>query len=170
MHPERSPNADRSTEWLEARLRALPQPAVPEDLESRLLATIPADAVIVRRRWVMPAVWAGVAGPLAAACLLAVLNWPRRDGTDRGTRSRLDKSVQQSVAIARPKSTESANAQSARGAMPPKFDLGDDSASIAAWRETRRVLEGAEMPAFSWPLKAAPPTAASTSIPADLLE
>src|SRR5947207_2007566 len=76
-HPEQPPNPGRSSESLEARLRALPQPPVPADLEARLLAAIPPARPAPRRRW---AVWAGVAGALAAACLLAVLAWRGRDG------------------------------------------------------------------------------------------
>jgi len=76
MHPERRPNAGRSPESLEARLRALPQPPVPADLEARLLATIPAAILIPQRRW---GVWVGALGALAAACLVVVLAWPGRD-------------------------------------------------------------------------------------------
>jgi WD40 repeat protein len=77
MHSERRPKPDRSPESLEARLRALPRPHVPAGLEARLLATIPADRPIPRRR---RAAWIGAVGTLAAACLLAVLVWPRRSG------------------------------------------------------------------------------------------
>jgi hypothetical protein len=76
MQPERRPNLPRSPESLEARLRALPQPPIPADLEARLLAGIPAALPIRRWRW---AVWVGLAGAAAAACLLIVLAWPRRD-------------------------------------------------------------------------------------------
>src|SRR6266481_4229426 len=81
MHPASRPNPDESSESLEARLRALPQPPVPADLEARLLGAIPAPAErpFQRRRW---AVGVGVFGPLAAACLLAVFAWPRSDGND----------------------------------------------------------------------------------------
>ena len=72
MHPQKRPGPDRSPEGLEARLRALPPPPVPAELEARLLAAIPAPR---RRR----PIWAGVVGVLAAACLLAALAWRGRD-------------------------------------------------------------------------------------------
>src|SRR5688572_25756127 len=127
MHPERRPNPDRSAESLEARLRALPQPPVPAGLEARLLAAIPAP----RRRW---AVWAVAA--LAAACLLAALAWPRRDGAGPGPREPERQVVHR----------------------PP-----DDLDGIAAGREARRVLDGAEPPPFTWPLE-------ETSSRSDLLD
>ncbi len=86
MHAESGrsgPNSDRSLESLEARLRALPGPPVPGDLETRLLSTIPAEMPMWehgshRRRWV---IWLGLTGALAAACWLIVLSWPRSDGS-----------------------------------------------------------------------------------------
>src|SRR5260370_22901790 len=78
------PNSDQSLESLEARLRALPPPPVPGDLETRLLSAIPAEMPTweqgsgSRRRWM---VWVGLAGALAAACWLIVLSWPRSDGS-----------------------------------------------------------------------------------------
>src|SRR6516225_5095973 len=113
MHPERRPNPDRSSESLEARLRALPQPPIPDGLEARLLATIPA-ARPGRRRWL---VLVGVASALAAACLLAVLARPGRDGTNP---------------VPSPPAKEIAKQGTPR--MP------DDSAGITAWSQTRRVL------------------------------
>src|SRR5216683_5851927 len=82
MHPK----LDRSAESLEARLRALPPPPVPSDLEARLLAAIPASAPsAVRRSQLLPRrwlVWAGVGGALAAASLLVVLFWPKSSRED----------------------------------------------------------------------------------------
>jgi hypothetical protein len=91
MHPERPPSPDRSPEELETRLRALPPPPVPAGLEARLLAAIPGQLPVPRRRW---AVWAGVAAALAAACLLAVLAWRRErndpvPGPDTGPSARV---------------------------------------------------------------------------------
>src|SRR5262249_55626403 len=140
MHSERRPNPDRSPEALEARLRALPQPPVPAGLEARLLAAIPAAPPAPRRRW---AVWVGLAGALAAACLLAVLAWPRRDG--RGP----DPSAPGPPVTPRPP---------------------DASDRLAAWREARRVLDGAEPSPFTWPLPETSPITAATAIPPDLLE
>src|SRR5262245_65476263 len=142
MHPERRPNPDRSPEALEARLRALPPPPVPAGLEARLLAAIPAATPVPRRR---RAVWVGAAGALAAACLLAVLAWLGRGGKDPS-----------------PPTNPSAHQAIPR---PP-----DDSAGTAEWLEARRVLDGAEPPAFTWPLPEAPPLRASTSLPPDRSE
>jgi hypothetical protein len=117
---------------------------VPPDLEARLLATIPAELPIRRRRL---GIWVGVAGALAAACLLAVLTWLGHDRKDRvpghGT------------------------SPSAHRVVPRP---ADDPGRVAAWPETRRVLDGAELPAFTWPLPESSPTRVSTSIPPDLLE
>ena len=143
MHPERRPNPDRSAEALEERLRALPPPTVPDGLEARLLANIPAERPTARRRW---AVWVGVAGALAAACLLAVLAWPRRDGHP--------------PAPSPPKE--------AVKHVPPRPP--DGPAAVAAWREARRVLDGAEMPSFTWPLGETLPLRGSTPVPPDLLD
>jgi hypothetical protein len=142
MHPERRPNPDRSPESLEARLRALPPPPVPADLEARLLAAIPAE-MPRPRRW---AFWVGVAGALAAACLLAVLAWPRRNynNTTPG-----------------PDKSESAHQATPR---PP------DSAGIAVWLKARPSLDEAEPPTFTWPLPETPAVGVSTSIPPDLLD
>jgi len=143
MHPE-SLNPDRSPESLEARLRALPLPPVPADLEPRLLASIPAEVPTRRRRW---AVWLGAAGALAAACLLVVLVWRGRSGRDP---------------VPSPPTRDSAHQVTPR---PP-----DDSASIARWLEARRILDEAETPTFTWPLEETSPLTVSTSVPPDLLD
>ncbi len=166
MRPKRLPNRARSPESLEARLRALPQPSVPADLEARLLATIPAEMRIPRRRW---AVWAGVAGPLAAACLLAVFAWPRGDGNRPVPRPGTGESPHP-ITVPSPGTIASADAPGAGLTTPPALRPSDDSADIAAWAEARRVLNGAEPATFTWPLKEKSPITASRSIPADLLD
>jgi hypothetical protein len=162
MHPERRPNPDRSPEALAARLRALPQPPIPAGLEARLLAAIPPVGLVrragtgqgsrsargtywgtMRRRW---AVWAGVIGAVAAACLLAVLGWRGRDGRNP---------------IPNPKGNVSVR----RGSPQPP----DDSAR-GAWREARRVLDGGEPAPFAWPLPQTTPRTFTTSIPAALFD
>jgi hypothetical protein len=73
-------------ESLETRLRALPPLPVPAELEACLLAAIPTEipcqepiADSSRRRWIS---WAGLAGALAAACLLVMLVWLRNHGKE----------------------------------------------------------------------------------------
>jgi hypothetical protein len=144
MHPEERPNPDRSPESLAARLRALPPPPVPADLEARLLAAVPPERPIPRRRW---SVWVVVAGALAAACLVAVLAWPRRDGRHP---------------VPGPEKSESARQ------LPPRPP--DDSAGLAAWLEARRNQDEAEPATFSWPLPETSPVQSPTSIPPDLLD
>jgi hypothetical protein len=140
MRPE---NADQSSELLEARLRALPQPPVPAGLEARLLAAITADRPTPRRRW---AGWVGVAGAVAAACLLAVLAWPRREARDPAPRPPANGIAHQ---------------------VAPRSPA--DAADLTAWRETRRILDGAEMPPFTWPLPEPWSVRVSNAIPPDLL-
>ena len=142
MPPEKRPNPDRSLEALEARLRALPQPPIPADLESRLLAAIPAKRSIPPRRW---GVRVGAISALAAACLLAVIAWPWRDGEHSDP-----KTIQSTVRVT-PRPTE-------------------DSAPIASLRPARQVLDEAEPPTFTWPLPESSPIRFSASIPADLLD
>jgi hypothetical protein len=116
---------------------------VPEDLEARLLAAIPARVSMPRRRWVG---WAGVVGALAAACLLAVLLWRGRD----------------------PKGPppSPAKGESVRRGTPSL----DEDAGLAAWLEARQYPEEEEPAPFAWPLEGTSPVAVSTSIPPDLID
>jgi len=92
------------------------------------------------RRW---AVGVGAAGTLAAACLLAVVAWPPRDGKNP---------------VASPGANLSVDPFVARPV--------DDSTSTSLWREARRGPDGAERPAFAWPIR----NTLSVSIPPDLLD
>jgi hypothetical protein len=105
-----------------------------------LLASIPAK-MRCPRRWV---VWAGVAGALAAACLLVVLAWRGRGGKEPIPSPEQRESVQQ--------------------VTPP---LPDDSADMAAWRQAQRDLDEEEMPPFTWPVEETSPLTASTSVSLD---
>jgi hypothetical protein len=144
MHSDSRSNPSRSSESLEARLRALPRPVVPADLEDRLIAAIPAQIPLVRPRW---AVWGGVAGTLAAACVLAFLAWPRTPG------------------IMPAPSPPSQGAVHEVASRPP-----DDDASLAAWPLARRLPEGAETLTFRWPIADTSLIRAGASIPPDLLD
>jgi hypothetical protein len=129
-----------SPESLEARLLALPPPPVPVDLESRLLAAIPTRRLL-RRRWIV------LAGVLAAACLLAVLAWPRRDvkrpGEEPGTKEPVVENAPRDP---------------------------DESDRMAAFRRFRRDLDETVAPTFHWPLPETLPTGVSTTLPPDLLD
>jgi hypothetical protein len=80
MEADRQPNLDPERshpdfETLEARLRRMPQPAAPNDLEAKLTAAIPARfpsrAVRTLPRWIRW--WAAGAGAAAAAAVCLVL-------------------------------------------------------------------------------------------------
>jgi hypothetical protein len=154
MHREQLPNPNRSPDDLEARLRSLPQPPVPADLETRLLAAIPGERSGSRRRW---AAWGGLTGALAAACVLIALARLRHDGKPPVPSSQTSPSAHR-VADPSPGPTAS---------MPR---LQDDSAGIAAWRDSRRIQEEAEMHSFNWPIKETMPVMVSTKIPPDLFD
>jgi hypothetical protein len=66
--------SDLSNEELERRLRVLPPPPVPAGLEARLLSAVPNAKPTSTRHW---PIWVGVAVGVAAACLIAVVAWPR---------------------------------------------------------------------------------------------
>jgi hypothetical protein len=158
MHPEKRPNPDRFAE-LEARLRALPLPPLPPDLEARLLVNIPAARPSPWRRWSL----VGAIGALAAACLLAVLAWHGRDGKSP-------------VPL-----RENNDPAHAHGPGLPRSPAGDPSAGrgsadsigadhLAARLQARRALEEAESPLFNWPLETTASHRTPTTISHDLLD
>jgi len=157
MLPPKQPNWDRSPESLEARLRALPPPPVPGDLEARLLAAIPAEASNEMPRLARAprprrlAVWAGAAVAGAAACLLAVLLWPRPGG----------KTTVPSPVV---------NAEKRQPAHQLTSEQRGDSLSITSWLEAGRDPDGAERPLFTWPIQEKSPLMVSTAIRSDLLD
>jgi hypothetical protein len=90
--------------------------------------------------------WLVVSG-LAAACLLAVVAWPRGDGNGP---------------VSDPPGPQSSDQTALRSRQDP--------AGLAAWRNVRRSLDMSEMPAFSWPVLGSSTRSASLSIPPDLLD
>jgi hypothetical protein len=88
-----------------------------------------------------------VASGLAAACLLAVLAWPRGDGTNPVP----DSSGKQSSDPITPR---------------PRLE----PTSVAAWGNVRRGLNLSEIPPYSWPLPKPSRHSRLASIPPDLLD
>ncbi|HEV3142664.1 MAG TPA: hypothetical protein VGZ47_02150 [Gemmataceae bacterium] len=144
MQPERRPSPDRSLEALEARLRALPSPEIPADLEARLLAAIPAVVPSPRRR---RAVWLGLTAALAAALLLGVFIWQGRFG------KRSVPEPEKSVSV-----------------QPVRPNPSPNPAEVRPWQEARRDLNAEETPAFRWPLAETEPIRETKSIPRELLD
>ena len=119
-----------------------PRPEHVADLRALILDRLgpPRSDRLMKPRWL-------VISGLAAACLLAVLAWPRGDGKD-------------------PIPGSSGRQSPDEIAPRPRQDL----AGIAAWRNVRRDLDVSEMPAFTWPLQKSSPRSVLTLIPPDLLD
>ena len=76
MPLRKRPNSDPTVESLEARLRGLPPPFVPSDLQARLLAAIPSkvrENTVTFRSW-RPAIWSGAAIGLLTGFIHLLLN------------------------------------------------------------------------------------------------
>jgi hypothetical protein len=115
------------------------------ELDGALFVEARGNASLLRqpsgRRRQRRAVWAGVAGLVAAACLIAFLAWPRRDGEETIPSPGGNQPVQ-------------------RGSSQPP----DGSTGLAALLASRRTLNETEMPAFAWPFE----NTVSTLSPLDL--
>ena len=156
MQFQRRPNSDRSPESLEARLRALPQPPIPGELEARILAAIPARpstsdelprlAHSGSRRWRLT-VWAGASVAAAAACILAVRFWPEPG----------DQHISP-IVVADPGSTKSPSHATPR----PQSD--------SPWFMAHQDLVETEMPTFTWPIQEKSPLMVSTALRPDLFD
>src|SRR5712692_2888436 len=152
MPPERSEKP--GPESLEARLRCLPPPPVPTDLESKLLAAIPAPlssplhkirasaSGVASAPRVLPALtqpgspgrWVRLIGgvsALAAACLLIVLAWPKSDGQ-------------------KSKPDPQKNHLAAAGSTNP---VSPQSPQDTPWLQARRAPDDLKLAPFTWPIE-----------------
>lgn len=114
---------------LEARLAELDDALFAEEVEAnqiRAAERSEARPPRYRRRWL---IGVGIA-TLAAACLLAVLGWPGRKAP-------------------RPTGPERQPNTAIRPVKPQEPKHGD---AVVAVRKVRRVLDGDESPAYTWPL------------------
>jgi hypothetical protein len=157
MLPQRRPISDRSSESLEARLRALPPPPVPVDLEARILAAIPAEPPnkmprVARGFGRRPlAAWAGAAAVVVAVALLAVL---LRRGPDT------EKNTPNVVS----------NTQNTKAARQVKTQQPGYALGVTSWLRARRDLDPAESPLFIWPIQEKSPLMVSSTNRLDLLD
>ncbi len=157
MQNQSQQQADRSSESLETRLRALPALPVPNDLEARLLAanppeisykmTRPSRALQIRPR----TVWVGAAFALAAAIVLAVRLWPGAGNEITGI-SVVEQPVEKN-------STQEVTLQGQ-----------EYSPRITPSLEFRRGIDAVEMSPFTWPIHEKSPLLVSSAIPRELLD
>jgi hypothetical protein len=134
-------NSDPSHRAIEARLRALPDPPVPTSLEGRLLAAIPTQ-VAMRG----PTDRAGARqGWLAVASAVVALA-----------------AVGLLAVFSWPHSDEKHVT-----AVSP---AGDDLMGVVLSPVDRRILQGAGVSTFRWPVHESPPVRGPSPIPRDLLD
>jgi hypothetical protein len=150
-------NSDRSLESLEARLRALPQPLVPGDLESKLLAAMPLETSIETQRSALArrprhfVLWAAASLATAAAILLVVRFWPKPDDQHPAA-----------TVVLHPKVINVA---------PQITDREPDiSRRILPWFEAQLDPDETELPTFSWPIQEKSPLIVSTALRPDLFD
>jgi hypothetical protein len=165
MQSQENPHPDQSLRALEARLRALPEPAVPAGLEARLLAAIPnnfandamiraatnvptdvsSDFTVERQGWIAVA---SVILALVTVCLLAVFGSGGRDGGES------------LVAI------HGVSLPASQNRPRPIDELTD----VVLSPLDERILERAGLSKFRWPIQETPRVKASYSIPRDLAD
>jgi hypothetical protein len=135
----------------------LPQPPVPRDLGSRLLAAMPVKASIERRRPAFASqrrrfvIWAGASVAIAASCLLVVRFWPERD----------DQHTTASVVL------DPGTTASTRGLTHRQ---PENSRVILPWFQAGLDLDDTEIPTYSWPIQEKSPLMASTAFRPDLFD
>ena len=119
-----------------------PRPEHVADLRALILSRLgpPRTDKPSRTRWL-------VVSGLAAACLVAVLAWPRGDGK---------------------KPIPGFRAQQSSHPITPR--PRQDSTSMATWGNVRRGLNLSEMPGYSWPLQGSSALSRLAPIPPDLLD
>src|SRR5262249_50731730 len=132
-------------ESLEARLRRLPAPPVPADLEARLLARIPARVPIRSRRWIW---WTGALSALAAACFLIGILSHKGDRQKSGQKNNGFAADGSENSIARSSSQD----------------------KVSARLQAQRDPDLLKLPPFTWPVDEANHVTLSSSIPSDLLD
>ncbi len=98
MNPDKRPAQETpGLEAVEAGLRRLPTPQVPEGLEARLIAAIPAHACVakarVSRRWR----WHFGAAAATAAALAVFVLWPRPRDPNLAQRPNAEKNASQGI-------------------------------------------------------------------------
>jgi hypothetical protein len=152
MHSPENPKPGQSPEALEARLRALPDPPVPAGLEARLLAAIPTTVAtgvpvgvpVARQEWFAVA---STIGALAAVCLLAIFARHAGDDTSEVPGHRVS---------------------------PPPAQISsqpaNEFAGVVLSPIDSRILKGAGMSTFRWPIQEISPIRASPSVPRGLLD
>jgi hypothetical protein len=146
---------DKPLDGLAARLRALPEPAVPPGLEGRLLASL--NAILERRRLRRRRVgWAVAAGAGIAACVAGLVIGPQPFGKSRrpqgnGLAARAEPGTR--TAERRSSHRESASFHGANGdsLAPPQ----------AVSRASRGDAEAPYLPRFQWPVQERSPLTAS---------
>jgi hypothetical protein len=155
MHSDEDPKPDPSLEALAARLRALPEPPMPANLEARLLAavstlrpahvtSVAASAAANRQGWFAVAC---AVGAIAAACLVAILITGKPDNS----------LVTQTTPV---------DLHSVSNA----FSTADELGGISLSPVDRRILQGAGLSTFRWPVGRIPSAGDAHSIPRDLLD
>ena len=156
MQPKERFDSDRFPESLERQLRNLPKLAVPEDLEARLLAAIPADKLIAIPHIVRASSWrrtlmsSGVAA-FAAACLMLVVLRPKFEDMFSMLR----------VAVL-PGQSESDRKH--------LVERPDESLQIESGLQDPRLRMYVEPQPFTWPIHQKSPLMVSSKIPDDLFD
>ena len=151
MRRRELPEVDRFPESLEARLRSLTPPPVPDDLEARILAAVPVFTPHVRNLSLRRGpLLAGASIASVAACFMVVF---------------VLRSLQQPIGgVLDSRLVETPAWNKSEQIQTGKF------LDIVARLEDRRGLNELELPMFSWPIHETSAMMCSKAILRDLLE